>query len=439
MFLRLTYGISYLFIIGMFDGKSYKKILAQLYSYKRLGIRPALPPVKALLRVLGDPHKKCCFIHVAGSNGKGSTVAVIAAILKEAGFNTGAFYSPHISDYRERIQVNGRKIRKKELLQTLQHMGEKWESAQKSDGRLPEKITFFEWTAALAFCYFAHKKVDVAVIETGMGGRFDATNVIKPLVSVITNISLEHTAFLGKTRSAIAGEKAGIIKTGVPVILGDRGKRVTEVIRTVANRKRSKIFCIGKDFDIAQNGIFRSDLIAKSLRIRPAMAGRYQFTNSALAAQALLCAKGLNIEPGHIIKGVSKAFLPGRFEVSKQNGQEVISDSAHNPSAFRELARTLQQERTRAKFNVVIGILRGKDFHKMLKIIAPLTSQLICIAPDDTRSIPADTLVATAREEGIRASSSNNKRDIANFLADGKTVLVTGSFTTIAWFKELNF
>ncbi|GMT41702.1 MAG: bifunctional folylpolyglutamate synthase/dihydrofolate synthase [bacterium] len=419
----------------MFEGKTYKKILKELYGFKRLGIRPALPPVKALLRVLGNPHKKCRFIHIAGTNGKGSTVAMIASILKEAGFYTGAFYSPHLSDYAERIRINGQKIPQNELVKTLRLIGKKWTSAKRSGSGLPQKITFFEWTAALAFCYFAEKGVEVAVVETGMGGRFDATNVLRPLASAITNISLEHTAFLGKTRAAIAAEKAAIIKTGRPVVAGEMTESVTGVFRAEAHRKQSRLFCFGHDFRISQGGVFHSNF-SEPLKFAPAMAGRCQLRNAAVAAQTLLCVKSLGIKAGHIVKGISKAVLPGRFEIVVRNGCEVIYDAAHNPAAFRELARILRDTRPGKKFNVVMGILRGKDYRAMLKIMAPLTARMICITPDDTRAVPAGTLLGAARAARMKASTLKDTDDLSTFSTGGHPLLVTGSFTTLDAVKK---
>ena len=418
----------------MFDGKSYEAILRELYGFRRLGIRPALPPVKKLLRALGDPHKKGRFIHIAGTNGKGSSVAMIAAILNKAGYRTGAFYSPHVSDYRERIQINGKMISKKEVVETLRWMGKKWSAAQKKDKELPEQITFFEWGVALAFCYFARSKVDIAVIETGMGGRFDATNVIDPLVSAITNISHEHTKFLGKTKSKIAAEKGGIIKKGRPVLLGDSTKSVREIIKKIARNRRSKLFVLGEDFTISASGHFSSGDI--NLKLQPAMAGRVQLLNAAIAAQAILCAKLPQVLPKHIETGIAEARLPGRFEIVI-NGREIIYDVAHNPASFRELAHSMKSFYPGKRVDVVIGILNGKDYRKIMKIVARFCRKMYCIKPEDYRALPSEILAVAAREAGIRATAIEADDRLARITKGKGTLLVTGSFTTIAAAKKI--
>ncbi len=414
----------------MFKGKSYDAIIRELFTYKRLGIRPAIGPVKKLLRVLGDPHKKTRFFHVAGTNGKGSTTAMIASIMEEAGYKTGAFYSPHVYDYRERFLINGKKVSKKEIAETLRWMGAKWAAAKKKKRRLPEIITFFEWTTALAFCLFAKRKVDAAVMETGMGGNFDATNVVTPEVTVITNISLEHTPILGKTKAAIAGEKAGILKRRKPLVCGEGRGTAREVLRRSAKLKGSPGFFLGEDFRITPKGIFSNEDV-RALTLMPLMPGAYQVKNAAVATQAVLCAKRFSVTLRHIRRGIERAELPGRFETVKGK-RKLIFDVAHNPAAFRELAKLISETMPDGKINVAIGILRGKDYRKMLKTIAPVTRRMYCVTPPDERAIPAETIHEAGVSLGIRSSVV---RDVKNALAGPSPVLVTGSFTTVDYVK----
>ncbi len=414
----------------MFKGKGYDAIIRELFAYKRLGIRPAIGPVRKLLRVLGDPHKKTRFFHVAGTNGKGSTTAMIASIMAEAGYKTGAFYSPHVYDYRERFLINGGKVSKKEIAETLRRMGAKWSAAKKKDRRLPEKITFFEWTTALAFCLFARRKVDAAVMETGMGGSFDATNVITPEVTVITNISLEHTPILGKTKAAIAGEKAGILKRRKPLVCGEGRWTAREALRRSAILKGSPGFFLGEDFRVTPKGAFFSEYM-EALNLKPSMPGAYQIKNAAVAAQAVLCAKRFSVTKRHIRRGIEKAELPGRFETVKGK-RKLIFDVAHNPAAFTELAKLIRETMPDGKINVVIGILRGKDYRKMLKTIAPVTRRMYCVTPPDERAIPAETLDKAGASLGIRSSVV---RDVEKALKGSSPVLVTGSFTTVDYLK----
>jgi dihydrofolate synthase/folylpolyglutamate synthase len=359
---------------------------------------------------------------------------MIAAILKRAGYKTGAFYSPHVSDYRERMQINGKMISKKEVVETLRWMGEKWSSAQRKNKNLPKQITFFEWGAALAFCYFARSKVDISVIETGMGGRFDATNVIDPLICVITNISHEHTKFLGKTKAKIAAEKGGIIKKGRPILLGDSTKSVREIIKKIARNRHAKLYMMGEDFTVSASGLFSSG--DTNLKLRPAMAGRVQLFNGALAAQAVLCADMPRLLPKHIESGIAEARLPGRFEIVK-NGREIIYDVAHNPASFRELAHSMKSFYPRKRVDVVIGILNGKDYRKIMKIVAPFCRKMYCIKPDDYRAMSAEILAVAAREAGIRATATETDGLLARLTKGKGTLLVTGSFTTIAAVKKI--
>ncbi len=409
-------------------GKTYRQILKQLYGMQRFGIRPALAPTVKFLRVLGDPHKKLRCFHVAGTNGKGSTTAMIAASLEAAGYKTGAYYSPHVSDFRERFLVNGRFIPRKEIFETLQWMGKAYDAALK-ENLAPRYLTFFEWSTALAFCLFERAGVDAAVLETGMGGRFDATNAARPEVSVITNISLEHTAILGSSAAEIAAEKAGIIKTGRPVVCGCTDPAAKEVIAAAARRKRSPAFFLGRDFTVTPRGVFTAGGGTR-LRLAPAMRGAFQLGNAALAAQALLAQKRFTVTPEQIECGVAAAQLPGRFEVARRNGKTVIYDVAHNPAAMRELARNLRANGIR-KCVFLLGILDDKNYAAMLKELKPAAEAVYCIKPDAARGLDAGVLAAAARAMGIKAAAGAPPRSLPSVLC------VTGSFTTVEAGKKL--
>ncbi len=418
----------------MFSNKTYNAQIKELFACRRMGIRPALPPIRKLLKVLGNPQKRTKFFHVAGTNGKGSTVGGIARILMEAGYATGAFFSPHVSDYRERITVNGRMIAKKEISEMLARMGGVYKKALENGADVPKKVTFFEWTTALAICHFAERGVDVAVMETGMGGRFDATNVIKPLVSVITGVSLEHTAFLGKTVAKIAFEKSGIIKSGRPVICGVKQKSVRNVIIRIAEERKAPLSLLGRDFKVTGQGLFVSNLGLR-LQLKPAMPGAFQLENSALAAQAVLASAGVKVSPENIETGISRNVLPGRFEVERFNGREIVYDVAHNPPAVKELVRNITRHYPDRKLKVVFGVLKGKNYHGMLKLLAPATDRMACISPDDFRVIPAAEVASAARQIGIRAVANRNG-DIRPFLTGKSPILVTGSFTAVEAVKK---
>lgn len=401
----------------MFHGRRYEAVIRELYGLKRHGIRPALKPTAEFLKILGNPQAKFPAFHVAGTNGKGSTTAMIASVLKEAGYATGAYYSPHISDFRERFLMNGRFFQKNKITRTLLGMAEKYEKS----GLRP--LTFFEWSTALAFCLFEGERVEAAVLETGLGGRFDATNVVKPEVSIITNVSLEHTSLLGKTKRAIAAEKAGIIKAGIPVVCGDGSRTVRDVVRKMAREKGSRALFLGEEFNVTNAGIFTGSG-GERLVLTPCMRGEHQLKNAALAAQAVLCAKKFHVTKNQLEEGVKKAFLPGRFEVVRKNGREIILDVAHNPEAVRALAKQLAARGR--KYDFIFGVLADKDHRTMLKILAPLARRMYCITPDDERAMPAEAVCTAARAAGIRAETS----DVATLpLRDG--TCATGSFTTV--------
>lgn len=411
----------------MFEGKGYRRILAELYGMQRFGIRPALAPTVKFLRALGNPHKKLRCFHVAGTNGKGSTTAMTAASLAAAGYKTGAYYSPHVSDFRERFLINGAFVPRKEIYETLRWMGEAYDAALKG-GDAPRYLTFFEWSTALAFCLFARAKVDVAVLETGMGGRFDATNVVRPEVSVITNISLEHTAILGTSVAEIAAEKAGIIKKGRPVVCGGTDAAANRVIAAAARTKKSAALFIGRDFTVSGRGLFTA-ADGTRLRLAPAMRGTFQLRNAALAAQALLAQERFAVTPEQIERGVAAARLPGRFEMARRGGKTVIYDVAHNPAAMKELAKNLRASGIK-KCAFLLGILDDKDFSAMLKILKPLATAVYCIKPDAKRGLDAGRLAAAARTMGIDAVAGAPR-------TPPSILCVTGSFTTVEAGKKL--
>ncbi len=421
----------------MFANKTYEAQLRELYSYKRLGIRPALPAIKKLLKVLGNPHKKAGFFHVAGTNGKGSTTGAIASILKEAGYKTGAFFSPHVIDYRERIQINGKMISKRQVLETLRKMGRLYEKAKRKK-EAPAKITFFEWTTALAFYYFAVNKVDVAVMETGMGGRFDATNVIRPLVSVITNISMEHKVFLGNSKAKIAMEKAGIIKRGVPMVCGETSLAAKDVIAKRANELNAPASFYGEDFWVRGKRFISLEL---GLDINPLMPGGFQLLNSSLAVEAVMRAKGISVSPKAIQKGLAKNSLPGRFEIAERKGVVVVYDVAHNPPSVRELIKNLKNSFGGKKYCVVFGVLKGKELRAVLKMLAPLTKEMAIIAPDEVRCVCAEEVLKTAKSFGIKAKKCAVSGELLRFIkkASASTsvpVIATGSFTVVEAVKK---
>jgi dihydrofolate synthase / folylpolyglutamate synthase len=340
----------------------YSYYLEWLYSLESRPWHFNLDRISALLKKLGDPHKKLKVIHVAGTNGKGSTCAMLAETLIRAGYKIGLYTSPHIVDFRERIRINGEMISVSDVLQELRLLK-----------RLYRDESFFELTTALAFDYFSKKNIDILVCEVGLGGRRDATNVVDPLVSIITTIDLEHTKILGSTVKKIAGEKAGIIKPHRPVITIKNGNAF-RVISQVAKKRSAKVFAVRKS-DIAK--IKDYDL---------ALHGVHQGENAALVVKtcSVLRSQGFQISDPHLKSGLANAYWPGRLQFLKSN---VLIDAAHNPQGCRFLAAELRQLKKRFRhITVVMGVLDDKDAKTMIHSLDSVVDVYYFTRPNSHRA-----------------------------------------------------
>jgi dihydrofolate synthase/folylpolyglutamate synthase len=363
--------------------------------------------IRTLVREAGHP--ECAFpsIHVAGTNGKGSTSAFLASAFIEAGYRTGLYTSPHLVRFTERIRINGKEIdghRLAEYVRRLRPLIEK------------TRATFFEATTCVAFLYFADEEVDVAVIETGLGGRLDATNVLRPLVSVITNVSLEHTELLGKTVRAIAREKGGIIKPSIPVVTGSTDPAVLAVLRRRASscgvrlRESSKTVSIlrhagGKTISLA------SPRLAPG-RLTPGLAGEHQIGNAALALLTLdtlpRTSQGRNLYDALTSPVIRRAFerttkntgLRGRLENLRYRGRTILLDVAHNPAGMATLVREMHKRSDEAVV-AVFGVMRDKDFSAMLTELATVADPVIAVAPAQNRSLSAGELFRAGKDLGL--------------------------------------
>ncbi len=350
-----------------------------------------LSKMMGLMRRLGNPESKAPVIHVAGTKGKGSVCVMLAACLSAAGMKTGVYTSPHLETIHQRMAIDGQLISDDQMAAAFQRIDkqvQKFDKTLLADGKQP--ISFFEYTTALAFDFFAAEKCDVIVLETGLGGRLDSTNVCQPDVCVITNISRDHTRILGDTLEEIAGEKAGIIKPAVPVVSGVTDSPSREVIAAVANERKSELYLLGNAFSIEQNSAgepfsFRmkaGDDEVKIADLSLKMPGNHQRANSALAIATLMLlrGKGWAIDDAAIRSGLSTASLPGRIEIVG-NAPTVLMDMAHNPASVKALAELLQVDLPafkEAKERVLVfGTTRDKDCQKMLQRIIPLFDRVI--------------------------------------------------------------
>ena len=348
----------------MSTSDTYHKCLDHMFNLRRFGIKLGLSTITGILEGLGNPQDAYACIHVAGTNGKGSIASTIASILQAAGYSVGLYTSPHLVRFNERISVNGRQIANDDVL-------EGYEAIRGVE--LPEREpTFFEFTTAMALLEFKRKRVDWAVIETGMGGRLDATNVLHPALCVISNISIEHKSYLGSTIAVIAGEKGGIIKQDTPVVTGVHQKRAISVIESIAKERSAPLFRLGKDFRTRRltGGGFAYYGIETSFKaVRPTLAGGHQVENTAMAIAAceILNGNGLaQLSEKEIFSGIANVRWPGRLEVITERPR-VILDGAHNLGAARQLAKHLANTEKSRKITMVVGMLDDKPFQTILK------------------------------------------------------------------------
>ncbi len=383
------------------DNGRFQKALKFIYDRQHFGIKLGLDNIRQLAEWLGNPQDRYPNVHVAGTNGKGSTSSFIVSILMSSGYKVGLLTSPHMADFRERIRVNGRKIPKGALVEFV-------ETCRTSIVR--SEATFFEVTTALAFWYFARQKVDWAVLETGLGGRLDATNVVIPRVSVITNVSLEHTNLLGKTIYKIAGEKAGIIKPGIPVVTGvlnnnnDVARRLHEVSRERHapihfSRRNGYRYRLEKGLDILdiKSGPFAG------VRASISLAGRHQADNAYLAVRVgeILKSQGVSINKASLKRGLESNYWPGRFMLVRRK-PTVIIDVAHNIDGFQALARTLDDRFAGQKFDFLVGMVEKKQGDRCLEIISPLARSLSLVPLQVERSEDPYLLASRLRLEAGR-------------------------------------
>lgn len=390
---------------------TYDELLTQIFARGRFGMKPGLERITELLARLGNPHLGLKAVQIAGTNGKGSTGAFLSAILTEAGFSAAFFSSPHLSRFSERFRIND-----KEVSEVLLHG-----AAERVLAAAAPETTFFEIVTAIAFLLFSEANLDVVIMETGMGGRFDATNVADAVLSLITPVSMDHTAWLGDRLELIAGEKAGIIKVGVPVVSAPQEPEALEVIRQAALEKNAQLFIC--------SGIKELDGLDLSLR------GRYQRGNAAMAITAarLLEQSGLHVSDEQIRRGVAKAFWPGRMELIS-DAPRILLDGAHNPGGIAALVESLA-DFSYSRLIIVVGMMADKDWQAILTPLLPLAKQVIAVRPAIDRALEADELAAFCLEYGCDGLAAKNVADGVELArqeaSNSDLILVTGSLFTV--------
>ncbi len=371
----------------------YQEAVRYLYSLQKYGIKFGLSKTSNLLRTLGNPHKGQKYIHIGGTNGKGSVAAFIASILEETGLRVGLYTSPHLVRFTERFRINRVEITREKAADLIEELRDA--SAHE------EPPTFFEATTAMALAYFARENTDIAIMEVGMGGRLDATNVITPLVSVITNISMEHQFFLGSRLLDIAGEKGGIIKERIDVITGATQLSVIHLFESICEAKTAPMWRLGKDFRYRTtgSGLHYSGLNRQFNGLRLGLKGKFQSRNGALALAVIerLEEKGYKISSQNIREGLEKSIWPGRMQVVAKN-PTIILDGAHNPSAMKALADSIKAGLKFRQMILVIGVMEDKEIGQILRRIVPLSDFIIYTRPVYYRAASPETIMA----EGAR-------------------------------------
>ena len=379
---------------------NYAEALEYIEGVSWLGSRPGLERISELLERLGRPQERVRFVHVAGTNGKGSTSALLRSVLTAAGYKTGLYISPHLARMNERASIDGRDISDADFAGCCAAL------AAAAEG-MGEQCTEFELCTALALYYFARERCDIAVLETGLGGRLDATNAIpRPACAVITNIGLDHTAVLGDTVELIAAEKAGIFKGG-PAAAYDLPEGVRAVLREKAAAAGTELrFADFGELAPLSDSIDGQEFTYRGERYKIALAGEHQLKNAAVALEAIACLRraGFEIPPGAVRRGLESARWPARFERVLQ-GPDFIVDGGHNPQCLAATAAALARYYPNTRRVLLFGALADKDWRDMARLLMPSSDEFVCATPESERALDARVLAEFLRGEGCRAEA----------------------------------
>ena len=401
----------------------------------------SLEHLEELLHRMGDPHLTAKTVHIAGTKGKGSVAAMIAKVLSACGYKTGLYTSPHLHTLKERIEVDGRLISEEEFAALMTEAKPYFEAINHDP--LYRQLTYFEALTALAFAYFREKQTNFQVLEVGLGGRLDATNVAKPEVCIITNISLDHTELLGDSLRKIAYEKAGIIKPGCMVVLSPQPEEVTSIIRDVCHKQGAKLAQVGRDIAWRKIG---GDLYHQELEVKGnasdhhlsiPLLGDYQLENAATAVAALetLASLGFTISAGNIAQGLAQVEWPGRFQIL-QHSPIVLVDGAHNVESIRRLVSNIKAYFDYEQIFFIVGIACDKDIPGMVKELLSLAPQVMVTHSSHPRAAFPSTIAAEFAKRGIEAEIGET---VAQALSQALSlagapdlICVTGSLFVVA-------
>lgn len=392
---------------------NYDESIAYIKNTAKFGSKLGLERTEKILELLGDPHKKIKCIHIAGTNGKGSTTAMVTKILVEAGYKVGSYISPFIEEFEERMQINNENISKENLSDVVTEVSKAVERVVELGYSNP---TEFEIITCAGFLYFYKNNVDFAVVEVGIGGRLDSTNVITPILSIITSISLDHTQILGDTIDKIAYEKAGIIKEGIPVVMFPQRKQSEEVIERVCRERNCKLVKVQQNSSLylgkknlqqvamtsLEGTTYVSNNITQKLEITTlsndyivdlALLGKHQLLNCSVAVHSIeeLIGQGINVNKDDILRGLRNVKWPARLEVMNKKPLVVI-DGAHNIDGIEKLTESIDMYFNYNKIVLILGILADKQVEEMIKTIVPKVSRVITVTPHSDRAELAEEL-----------------------------------------------
>ncbi len=418
---------------------TYADAIQFLHGLRMFGLRLGLETTRELATRAGNPHERLQFIHVAGTNGKGSTCAMLESIYRAAGLRVGLFTSPHLVAFGERIQINRQAISEANICRLVSEL-RGWLGADAAVGNAPASAgstqpttlepTFFEAVTVMALRYFAEQRCDLVIWETGLGGRLDATNIVTPLASVITTIGLDHQNWLGHTLPEIAAEKAGIIKAGVPVVTGAASPEARVVIAETAARLHAPLTVVTAD-DAARAPLNTIEL---------PLLGAHQRLNAALALAAVRAVGArLPVSEAALRQGIATVVWAGRLQLLRRGTQRILLDGAHNLDSARSLRAALALHFPGERPTLALGILRDKDHAEMCAMLAPLAGRLLLVPVQNERTLAAAELLAPCRAANPAAEITvcDSLPDAVRRAADAPFVLITGSLYLIGEALEL--
>lgn len=433
----------------------YAEAIRFLYGLQVFGARPGLDTTRQLAAHAGNPQDQLRFIHVAGTNGKGSTCAMLESIYHAAGLRVGLFTSPHLVSFRERIQVNRRLISEADVVRLVSAVREHSSEIRLQAVPEPAKAgtpiqdvhpTLFEFVTVMALRYFAEQKCDLVIWETGLGGRLDATNIVTPLASVITNIQLDHQQWLGNTLAEIAAEKSGIIKAGVPVLTATNEPEALRVIEEAARKNESPLTILRAD-SIVRSSVFRrsgedhpTGRLKAELQAHLPLLGDHQQLNAALALATVdVLQPQIPVSDAQMRTGLARVNWPGRLQlVTRRGGQQILLDGAHNLAGVEALAAALRQHFPNAKPTLILGMLADKDWRPMCARLATFAARILTVPVGSERTAKAADLAAACRAtQPLETVECSSLAEAAERTANDPFVVITGSLYLVGEALEL--